>query len=317
MFFMMNKTGKLTQCVRFPSDKKLICALGCFDGVHKGHRSLIDTVVSDKSGLASAVWTFSEPLSFPYIETVETRLKLCAECGVQFAICEEFSQLKKMSPAEFVARLAEFNVAHIVCGQDFRFGKDRAGDTATLLEECQKYGIALTVKEPVTTQIEGETVQVSSTLIRKLIHEGEVEKANELLCRPFTLKGVVINGNKIGRTISVPTVNQSLPESRVAPKFGVYDSVFRIDGNSYPAVTNVGVRPTVNKNENNITCETHIIDENLDLYGMIAEVEFHRYNRPEQKFSNLDALKAQIAKDIEHSKDYFSGMRGTPRVDLV
>jgi len=224
---------------------------------------------------------------------------------VKFAICEEFSQLKKMSPAEFVDHLAELNVAHIVCGQDFRFGNKREGDTDILLKECEKHGIALTVKEPVTTEIDGKTVQVSSTIIRKLISEGELEKANELLCRPFTLKGVVINGNKIGRTISVPTVNQSLPECRVAPKFGVYDSVFRIDGSSYPAVTNVGIRPTVNKNENNITCETHIIDENLDLYGMIAEVEFHRYNRPEEKFSTLDALKAQIARDIDHSKEYF------------
>ena len=306
MFFLMNQTGKLTQCASVPQNQKFICALGCFDGVHKGHRSLIETVVSCEDGLIPAVWTFSEPLSFPFIETVETRVKLCAALGVRFAFCEEFSQLKKMSPAEFVDRLAGFNIAHIVCGQDFRFGNKREGDINILREECAKRGIALTVKEPVTTEIAGETVQVSSTLIRKLIREGELEKANELLCRPFTLKGVVINGNKIGRTISVPTVNQSLPECRVAPRFGVYDSVFCIDGRKYPAVTNVGTRPTVNKNENNITCETHIIHENLDLYGMVVEVEFHRYNRPEQKFSDLDDLKAQIARDIEHSVEYFS-----------
>ncbi|MBQ9692267.1 MAG: riboflavin biosynthesis protein RibF [Clostridia bacterium] len=306
MFFILNKTGKITQTIGIDPSKKYICALGCFDGVHIGHRSLIDTVVNDKSGLVPAIWTFSAPLTFPYIETVEKRLNLCGEYGIKFAFCEEYEDLKRMTPREFVKYLAEeMNVAHIVCGEDFRFGKDRAGDVEVLRHECDLFGVALTVKSPVMANIYGETVKVSSTVIKKLIQNGDVETANKLLGRPFTLKGVVINGNKIGRTISVPTVNQSLPKMRVSPRFGVYDSVFKVNGVSYPSVTNIGVRPTVNKNEDNITCETHIIGESLDLYGMIVEVEFRRFNRPEEKFANLADLKAQIKRDIEHSAEYY------------
>ena len=306
MFFILNKTGKITQTIGIDPSKKYICALGCFDGVHIGHRSLIDTVVNDKSGLVPAIWTFSAPLTFPYIETVEKRLNLCGEYGIKFAFCEEYEALKRMTPREFVKYLAEeMNVAHIVCGEDFRFGKDRAGDVEVLRHECDLFGVALTVKPPVMANIYGETVKVSSTVIKKLIQNGDVETANKLLGRPFTLKGVVINGNKIGRTISVPTVNQSLPKMRISPRFGVYDSVFKVNGVSYPSVTNIGVRPTVNKNEDNITCETHIIGESLDLYGMIVEVEFRRFNRPEEKFANLADLKAQIKRDIEHSAEYY------------
>ena len=307
MFFILNKTGKITQTIGIDPTKKYICALGCFDGVHVGHQSLIDTVVNDKSGLVPSVWTFSAPLSFPYIETVEKRLNLCGEYGIKFAFCEEYEDIKRMSPREFVKYLSEeLNVAHIVCGEDFRFGKDRVGDVDVLRHECELYGIALTVKAAVMTNVYGENVKVSSTVIKKLIKNGDVEKANELLGRPFTLKGVVINGNKIGRTISVPTVNQSLPQMRVAPRFGVYDSVFRAEGKIYPSVTNIGVRPTVNKNEENITCETHIIGQNLDLYGLKVEVEFRRFNRPEEKFDTLADLKEQIKKDIEHSVKYYN-----------
>lgn len=307
MFFILNKTGKITQTIGIDPSKTYLCALGCFDGVHIGHQSLIDTVVNDGSGLVPAVWTFSAPLTFPYIETVEKRLNLCGEYGIKFAFCEEYEDLKRMSPRDFVKYLAEeLNIAHIVCGEDFRFGKDRAGDVNVLRHECDLYGVALTVKAPIMTTVYGEHVKVSSTVIKKLIQNGDVEMANELLGRPFTLKGVVINGNKIGRTISVPTVNQSLPELRVSPRFGVYDSVFRVEGKSYPSVTNIGVRPTVNKNEENTTCETHIIGQSLDLYGLIVEVEFRRFNRPEEKFATLADLKAQIKKDIEHSVEYYS-----------
>ena len=307
MFFILNKTGKVTQTIGIDPSKKYICALGCFDGVHVGHQSLIDTVVNDKSGLVPAVWTFSAPLTFPYIETVEKRLTLCGEYGIKFAFCEEYEALKRMSPQEFVKYLSmELNVAHIVCGEDFRFGKDRAGDINVLRHECELYGVALTVKAPIMANVYGEKVKISSTIIKKLIQNGDVEIANQLLGRPFTLKGVVINGNKIGRTISVPTVNQSLPQMRVAPRFGVYDSVFRVNGKSYPSVTNIGVRPTVNKNEENTTCETHIIGQSLDLYGLLVEVEFHRFNRPEEKFATLADLKAQIKKDIEHSVEYYA-----------
>ena len=306
MFFILNKTGKITQTAVIDPSKKYICALGCFDGVHIGHQSLIETVVNDGSGLVPAIWTFSAPLTFPYIETVEKRLQLCGEYGIKFAFCEEYEDLKRMSPREFVKYLAEeLNVAHVVCGEDFRFGKDREGDVAVLRHECDLFGVALTVKSPVMANIYGENVKVSSTVIKKLIQNGDVELANELLGRHFTLKGVVINGNKIGRTISVPTVNQSLPKLRVSPRFGVYDSVFRVEGKSYPSVTNIGVRPTVNKNEENTTCETHIIGESLDLYGLIVEVEFRRFNRPEEKFESLADLKAQIKKDIDHSVEYY------------
>lgn len=308
MFFSLGIDGSMTQIGSVFPNKRYVCALGCFDGVHKGHQALLkETIEIAKNGFVPSIWTFSEPLSFPYIEKVASRLALCGKSGIKFAFCEEYSRYKEISPIQFIDILVEeMNVAHIVCGRDFTFGADRQGNVSMLEKWCKDYGIGITVVPDVVESLNGEPCKVSSTVIRKMVSEGDMEEAKAFLGRPFSIRGVVIDGNKIGRTISVPTINQNLENERVVPKFGVYDSICRIGDKAFPSVTNIGIRPTVNRNTDNVTCETHIIGQDLDIYGMIAEVEFHRYNREERRFETLDDLKAQIAKDIEHSKRYFN-----------
>lgn len=304
MNYYMHESGKLWQ-TEIPKEAELSVALGCFDGVHIGHQALIDEVKRSE-GLIPAVWTFSAPLTVPYIEKVEDRIKLCAGYGIRYAICETFERFKSMTPAEFVSYLSTcFNVKRIVCGEDFRFGKDREGDVAVLKAECDKAGIVVTVVASVYTELDGEQVKVSSTLIRQLISDGRVDDASRLLGRRFAVSGVVVNGNNLGRTIQVPTLNQRLEPCRIMPKNGVYNTVCVVNGSKYPSITNVGTRPTVLTGSHEKNCETHIIGEKLDLYGEIASVEFFRYVREERKFESLEALRKQIASDIESSVRYF------------
>lgn len=302
----MHTSGKLWQ-TEIPKDTRLAIALGCFDGVHVGHRALLKEVIEDNNGLVSAIWTFSEPLTKPYIEKVENRIRICAGLGVSLAICESFERFKAMSAAAFVEYLANtLNVAKIVCGEDFRFGNGREGDVDFLKTECERYGIELKVVAPVYTEINGRKEKVSSTLIRKLITEGDAAKVSALLGKPFTMSGVVVSGNNLGRTIQVPTLNQRLEPGRIVPKNGVYASTCTVNGKSYPAVTNIGTRPTVIAGSHEQNCETHIIGEKLDLYGEIVSVNLYEYIRPETKFASLPELREQIAKDIEFSSIYFN-----------
>ena len=304
MNFYMHESGKLWQ-TEIPKDANLAVALGCFDGVHLGHKALLTEITKNSEGLVSAIWTFSEPLTKPYIERVEDRIKLCAKFGVKFAICESFERYRNMTPAEFILHLSSLNVKKIVCGLDYRFGKDRVGDINTLKEESEKHGIEVTVIPSVYTYIDGEQKRISSSMIRTLITEGKVDKAAELLGRPFTISGVVVSGNNLGRTIQVPTLNQRFEKCRIVPKHGVYVTNCLVNGKSYPSITNIGTRPTVISGSHEENCETHIIGQKLDLYGEIAAVQFKHYIRPEIKFDSLEELRRQIAKDIEYSSDFF------------
>lgn len=303
MIFSIHNSGKLWQ-TEIPSGTPLAVALGCFDGVHIGHRALLKTI-SEAKGLVPAVWTFSEPLTKPYIENIETRIRLCAGSGVKFAICESFGRFKEMSAPDFVAYLNTIGVRLIACGQDYRFGHNREGDVALLLAECKKYGIEVRVVPSVMTDIDGKVQKVSSSLIRSLISEGRMEEVSMLLGRPFYISGVIVGGNNLGRTIQVPTINQRFETGRIVPKHGVYDSVCTVEGTDYPSITNIGTRPTVLTGSHEENCETHIIGERLELYGKIATVKLYNFVREEKKYASLEELRTQIEKDIEHSVDFF------------
>ena len=308
MNYIMHESGKLWQ-TRISKDTPLSVALGCFDGVHIGHQALLREA-NRGDGTVSAIWTFSEPLTLPYLEKVEDRIKLCSGYGVKLSICETFERFKAMEPAEFVFRLAEeYTIKRIVCGEDFRFGKDRGGDVALLRAECERLGIELCVVEGVYAEVDGERVKVSSTLIRSLVTEGRVDVAAKLLGRPFAISGVVVNGNNLGRTIQVPTLNQRLEKCRVSPENGVYATVCAVRGNKYPSITNIGTRPTVLAGSHEKNCETHIMDEKLDLYGEIVSVELYERLRDERKFASLDELREQITKDIDTTVSYFEKYR--------
>ncbi len=305
MIFSIHTSGKLWQ-TELQKDTPLALALGSFDGVHVGHRALMKEI-SGRPGLIPAVWTFSEPLTRPYIENIESRIRLCAGEGVKFAICESFERFRQMSPLDFIDYLcSSFNVRLVVCGRDFRFGYERQGDAELLARECEKRGVEVKVVAPVCFENDGKSEKVSSTHIRSLISEGRVEEVTTLLGRPFYISGVIVGGNNLGRTIQVPTINQRFEPGRIVPKHGVYVSTCAVEGMDYPSITNIGTRPTVMTGSHEENCETHIIGENLELYGKIATVKLHKFVRAEQKYNSLEELRTQIEKDIRCSVDFFN-----------
>jgi riboflavin kinase/FMN adenylyltransferase len=308
MIFSIHSSGKLWQ-TEIPKGTPLALALGCFDGVHIGHRAILKAISEKKDGNIPAVWTFSEPLTKPYIENIETRIRLCAGSGVKFAICESFERFREMSAGDFVKYLFELGVKVVACGKDYRFGHNREGDAAFMKAECEKYGIEARVVESVMTDIDGQTQKVSSTLIRSLINQGRMSEVTALLGRPFYVSGVIVGGNNLGRTIQVPTINQRFEPGRIVPRHGVYNSICSVEGMDYPSITNIGTRPTVMTGSHEENCETHIIGEKLELYGKIATVKLYEFVRDEQKYESLEQLREQIEKDIKSSVEFFDKAR--------
>ena len=193
-------------------------------------------------------------------------------------------------------QLLAAGAAGFVCGDDFRFGHKGEGDTEKLQAFCRERGLPCIIVPEQTL----EGVRISSTAIRRLLENGETEKAVAFLGHPHILSGTVIPGKQLGRTIGIPTANLALPEGLVIPKFGVYACKVWVKGETYRAVTNIGSRPTVNGT--GITVEPWLLDFDGDLYGKTITLEFHKFLRPEQKFPSLDALKQQISRDAEQVK---------------
>jgi riboflavin kinase/FMN adenylyltransferase len=292
-----------------PEVPSTVTALGFFDGVHLGHRALLERAVADANrlGCASAVLTFDDddPLykpSAPRLTDTQTRLSLIADCGIQYAFVFSFERIRALSPADFVrdvlvgqchTRLAE-------CGFNFRFGKNAAGDADTLRRLMSAAGGEARTVEAQRTAA-GELI--SSSAVRAALERGDMQTVTEMLGREYSLTLPVLHGKELGRTIGLPTINQSFPPHFAIPAYGVYAATCEIDGVSLPAVTNVGVRPTVGGSS--VNCESHILNYSGWLYGKTVRLTLHRHVRPEIKFDSLTALKAQIEKDIcEVKKEY-------------
>ncbi len=287
----------------------LSVALGNFDGVHAGHTALILKAVeiAKEKGIASAVWTFADGKAvLPNkpgtlaITTLEERLSLIASLGVDYAILESFEDVRDYTPERFANELLKKKCKAVwtVCGFNFRFGAGGAGDSEKLRELMQPEGC--TVVPPV--YVNGE--QVSSTLIRGYIEAGDMKAASELLGRQFFIDTTVTHGKALGRTIGIPTINQSFPEGHIVPKKGIYACIVHAEGEKYIGVANVGIRPTVDSDDI-INCETHIIGYDGELYGKQVRVEFFSRIRDEKKFGSVSELKEQIEKDIIYTKEYF------------
>ena len=291
------------------SGKKTAVALGMFDGVHLGHRAVFERAESfDEHGAEAAVFTFdSESLgdkhgkSYRYVVPNSLKLDMIRQAGIKNICCADFSELRNYEAEEFVKVVlaGKMNAVKVVCGPDFRFGRGAAGNVDSLRKYGEKYGFEVSTVDPVV--VDGNVV--SSSRIRELLSEGDVEKANALLGYSYKIKRSVEDGNHIGRTIDFPTINQSFGEGQLIPAYGVYATETYIDGKRYSSVTNVGVKPTVEKNCKPLA-ETHIIGFSGDLYGREIEVGFKRFIRGEQKFASLDELKAQISEDIREALIY-------------
>lgn len=285
-----------------PSKEGASVALGFFDGVHMGHRAVIQGCVENKGEYRSVVLTFLESpakalgKTAPDLLSDNTRkAELIKELGADDLIFADFNCMKDMEPAEFVQKILceQLNAKRVYCGFNFHFGAKGKGDTAALQRLCEERGIGVSVKEPVT--IDGE--QVSSSLIRELIRGGEIEKANSLLGYRYAIEGTIGSGNHIGTGMGFPTVNLPIKEGTAIPRFGVYASDVMIDGKRYKGATNIGVHPTVGENETPL-CETFLLNfSGGDLYGKKVRCELKEFIRPEKRFDSMEELTEQIRKD--------------------
>lgn len=302
---------KLPECTPAASlPEGAVLCLGNFDGVHRGHQRLFDCAreMRDERGASAAcAWTFTSVAradsSVPCITDMAAKMALFAEYGLDYAVFEDFSDVCDMSADSFVSSyLCEgLKVAGVVCGFNFRFGKGGEGSSDLLSSLAGANGIYCAVVDAVVS--DGEVI--SSTLIRDHIASGNISEAAKLLGHPFSIQFPVLHGNELGRTMGIPTINQSFPEGHIIPCMGIYACTCYVNGDIYLGVANVGVRPTV-CDEGTVNCETHIINYSGDLYDKEIRVEFYERLREEMKFDSVDALRRQIRIDISECLDYFA-----------
>lgn len=285
--------------------------LGKFDGVHLGHRMLVDRVLAAKQdGCTPTVFTFDKfPSQFlqhrnmTSILLEQEKQELLASLGVERYVLFPFhEQTASMEPEQFVEEILvkTMKVKQLYAGTDFHFGKGRKGDAALLKKLSGQYGFHFQAIEKYLYQ--GE--EVSSTRIRDCITKGQMEDAAAMLGIPYQISGEVIHGRSLGHTIGVPTINQTIPEGKIMPRTGVYCARVTVAGRAYQGIANVGSKPTVQE-EPVYGLETHLFDCSEDLYGKQAKTELLSFVRPEQKFANLEELKAQLEEDKQYGRRYF------------
>ncbi len=299
-------------------------ALGNFDGIHRGHRLLIESLVSRaKSARSSSIAVtfnphpaqfFSKSAGFKKIDTPLIQKTILADLGVDALLELPFdATLAAMNPDDFIDNvLGQLPLKDVTVGRDFRFGRGRAGDSKALEDIGAKRGFSVHLVDPVTA--EGSVV--SSSHIRHLIAEiGDMAAATNFLMRPFLLHGVVIHGDQLGRKLGFPTANLS-EIIQVVPKSGVYSGRMRVRSEMTSAlrpddwwncVINIGHRPTVTASHSELRVEVHAYDvtHDLNLYGESLEVEFHKRLREELRFASLEQLKIQIRQDIQDARSHF------------
>lgn len=284
--------------------KNTIVTIGKFDGIHKGHEKLLEVIVNNANGRQKVVLTFeTTPSAFlnnnanKTIVTEEEKQILCEQQGVdvymKMPMKKEFLAL---SPDEFVSKILKDKIGAttIVCGPDFHFGTKASGNVKFLKDNQKKYGYNLIVVE----KEQYHNKDISSTSIRKKITEGKMQDVNEMLGHPYRIIGKVEQGKHLGRTIGLPTANIIPDETKLLPPNGVYRTVVVVEGQTFNAISNVGVNPTV-ETGTKIKVETHIIDYENYIYNEIVQVQFYDFIRPERTFDSLENLKQQIEADIE------------------
>ena len=289
---------------------KTIYALGFFDGVHLGHQALLAACrrMAQARGWDAGVITFG---THPEALVLHNAPRLInAPADREWLLREKFhmdavvtlpfdEQMRTMPWEDFLTVLREkFGAAGFVCGEDFRFGYRGRGNAGLLQDYCAREKLPCAVIEDQTL----EGIRVSSTYIRQQLETGDMATAVKFLGHPHVLSGTVIHGRALGRKIGVPTANIVIPEGLAVPKFGVYACSCLIDGQRYPAVTNLGTRPTVEGRH--VRVESWILDYSGDLYGRKITVEFHYFLRPEEKFPSLEALQAEIYRNAEETREY-------------
>lgn len=281
-------------------DKKISisAALGAFDGIHIAHKKVLQNAL-DMAEKAVCITFKNLPKTKKggILIQSEMKEKMLFEMGFWKVVVFDFDEIKEMSPKEFLDSVREkYGITHFSCGYNYHFGYLGAGDVNFLQEYCNKNGLGLKVE---TEILQGED-HVSSTVIREYLKEGKIERALELLGHPLEIKSAVVHGEKRGRTIGFPTINQPLPDTFAYMKYGVYETSVIIGDKEYKAITNLGIRPTFRLN--NPICETYIIDFEKEIYGEQIILRFKRFIREERKFNSLNELRTQLDLDIEKVK---------------
>lgn len=279
-----------------------VIALGMFDGVHLGHRALINRLLEEAKRLDAVpcVFTFSNhPLevlggSVRLLSSTRERNQMLRSLGTQDVESVPFTrEMAALSTEEFIDLIAaRWEISGLVVGYNYTCGDRGAGTPETLKEIGVRRGFSVSVVDPVLY----DGAPVSSTRIREAVERGDVTLAEKLLSRRYSLSGKVVVNKRIGRRIGFPTANIEADPKRVIPADGVYASVAFVGGSAYRAVTNIGTNPTVHGEA--LTIETHLIDFDADIYGETLSVAFRKRLRGEAKFDSLDALKEQIQADV-------------------
>ncbi|MDF2790778.1 MAG: riboflavin biosynthesis protein RibF [Neobacillus sp.] len=289
-------------------------ALGYFDGVHLGHQKVILEAKkqADQKGLRSAVMTFDPHPSVvlgknekhvQYITPLAEKINLIEGLGIDYLFIVHFTaEFANLLPQEFIDQyVIDLNVKHVVAGFDFSYGRMGKG-TMEILPFHSREKFTFTIVEKFTSGDE----KVSSTRIRQYIKNGRFTELPELLGRFYTTAGIVVHGDKRGRTIGFPTANVDTNDEYILPPTGVYAVKIKIDENWYEGVCNVGYKPTFNKDALKISVEVHIFNFENNIYDSQVTIEWHQYLRKEQKFSGIQELIAQIEKDKQNAIKYFN-----------
>lgn len=302
----LNTTEALSTCTA-----PLHLALGVFDGVHVGHRAVIEAArqqVESHGGNCVVVTFDPHPIRVlaperaprQLLASLDHKARLLEKIHVDALLALPFTrEFAQISATDFIESLVRHqHVATIAVGEDWRFGKGREGDVSFLRRIGEKLGFQVIALPPVMHQ--GE--RISSTRIRQSIRDGAMANAAEMLGRPYGIEGLVVKGQQLGRTLGFQTANIALGEEQLPPD-GVWAVRGHGDGHAWQGVANLGNRPTVDGLTR--VFEVHLFDHDSDLYGKMLEVEFVKHLRPEQKFPSLDALREQITKDVTGAREVF------------
>ena len=296
--------------------EKTVIALGFFDGVPRGHGALLRKAAerAGKLNAAPAVFTFDRsPKEFVtgkpvlLINSNDDRRDIIRRVyGIQQVIFAPFDrEMMTMPWQDFITELLvkQYGAVHLVAGHDYRFGHKNEGTVERLREKCRELGLGCDI----IPKVELEGITVSSTYIRTLLEQGDVERAALFLGHPHCLSQTVRHGQRLGRTIGIPTVNLAVPAHVLTPERGVYITrAFLPDGRSCPGVTNVGTRPTVTDGDT-VSVETYLLGFDGDLYGQTVRLDFYKRLRGEVKFPSLEALRQEILRNVAETEAYFAG----------
>ena len=303
---------QLTTTAEFKSNTQSVITIGTFDGVHVGHRAIMQRLVAaaKEQGLVSAVLTFfphprmvlQKNSDIKLINTLSEKKQLLEDIGLDYFVVEPFTyEFSRLSALEYVRDIlvTQLKAKKIIIGYDHRFGRNRNAD----IQDLKKYGeqFGFEVEEISAQQL--DEVSVSSTKIRKALAKGDIHTANTYLGYAFTIEGVVTKGKALGRTIGYPTANLHVPQTyKLIPKNGVYVVKAQVNNTLTYGITSIGTNPTVGGTAKSI--ETFFLDTNTDLYGKELQLHFLQHIREEATFKDLESLKQAIQKDEAFARDY-------------